>query len=137
MPRMFVQGTGGIGQHSINLCLAILSTELKNEIMKYVFILVLTTCNGIVWAQSDLLELPIPKRFIDKIEVFAGLNLSLNYGNMFIENYRGVYANNNYVVNKRLLKSGYSFGVGAHHSFANSIALNVSVQFEQKELGMN
>jgi len=100
--------------------------------MKYVFILVLTTCNGIVWAQSDLLELPIPKRFIDKIEVFAGLNLSLNYGNMFIENYRGVYANNNYVVNKRLLKSGYSFGVGAHHSFANSIALNVSVQFEQK-----
>lgn len=29
MPRMFVQGTGGIGQHSINLCLAILSTELK------------------------------------------------------------------------------------------------------------
>ena len=31
------------------------------------------------------LKLPEPKRFIDKIEIFAGPNLSFNYGNKFVE----------------------------------------------------
>jgi hypothetical protein len=97
----------------------------------HTFLLTLTTYS--LFGQSpDNLKLPEPKRFIDRIEVFAGPNLSFNYGNIFIENYRGEYADNNYVVNKRLLKPGYQFGVGVYHPLANRIDLNVRVLFERK-----
>ncbi len=95
--------------------------------MKYVFIIVLMTCNGIVWAQNALPELPEPKRFIDKIEVFAGPSLSFNYGNKFIENYK-----NGNIENKRFLKFGYTAGVGVYHSFSRKIQLNARLQYEQK-----
>lgn len=86
----------------------------------------------IVFAQDVFPVLPKAKRFIDKLEVFAGPNLSYNHGNLFIENYRGEYANNNYVVNRRLLKPGYIVGVGAYHPLTNGIGLNVRLQYERK-----
>ncbi|QLH33330.1 MAG: hypothetical protein HWD62_13760 [Cyclobacteriaceae bacterium] len=95
--------------------------------MKYVFILVLTTCNGIAWAQNALPGLPAPKRFIDKIEIFAGPNLSFNYGNMFIENY-----NDDNVTNKRLLKLGYLFGLGIYHPVKDRLDISLRLQYEEK-----
>jgi len=80
----------------------------------------------------EKIVLPEPKRLIDKIELFAGPNLSFNYGNMFIENYRGEYANDNYVVNKRLLKPGYAVGVGIYHPFTDRIDLNIRLSYEEK-----
>jgi len=100
---------------------------------RYFQIFLLTLSTYSLFGQSpNELKLPEPKRFIDKVEVFVGPNLSFNYGNLFIEDYRGEYANDNYVVNKRLLKPGYVVGVGAYHSFTNSIGLNIRVQYEQK-----
>lgn len=80
---------------------------------------------------SDL-QLPVPKRLIDKVEIFSGPNLSFNHGNMFVENYRGQYANNNVVTNKRKLKSGYLLGIGVYHPLAKRIDLNLRIQYEQK-----
>lgn len=96
-------------------------------IMKYVFIIVLMITNGIVWAQNALPGLPAPKRFIDKIEIFAGPNLSFNYGNMFIENY-----NDDNVTNKRLLKLGYLFGLGIYHPVKDRLDINLRLQYEEK-----
>jgi hypothetical protein len=97
----------------------------------YPAIFFLTT--SILFGQSpEKLNLPKPKRLIDKVEVFVGPNLSFNNGNMFVENYRGDYADNNYVTNNRHLKFGYLVGIGAHHSLTKKIGLNVRVQYEQK-----
>ena len=52
-----------------------------------------------------------PKRFIDKVEFVVGTGLCFNYGSMFTENYRGDFANGNYVENKRLSKIAFSFGI--------------------------
>ncbi len=65
-----------------------------------------------------------PKRFIDKFEFVIGTGLCLNHGNMFIENYRGEYANGNYVENKRLTKVGYSIGIGAYHPVNDRLDIN-------------
>lgn len=97
----------------------------------YTFLLTLSGCYAF-GQPSENLKLPEPKRLIDRVEIFAGSNLSFNYGNMFVENYRGDYVDNNYVTNKRLLKFGYLFGIGAYHQFTNRIGLNVRVQYEQK-----
>ncbi len=79
-------------------------------------------------AQSlEELKLPKPKRFIDKIEVFAGPNLSFNHGNMFIENYQ-----DDNVINKRLLKPGYALGIGAYHPILNQFDLNIRARYEQR-----
>lgn len=81
---------------------------------------------------SENLQLPYAKRFINKIEVFAGSNLSFNYGNMFIENYRGEYANDNFVINERQLKPGYLFGLGVYHPLSRRIDLNFRLLYEKK-----
>jgi hypothetical protein len=73
------------------------------------------------------LKLPESKRFIDKIEIFAGPNLSFNYGNMFIENY-----NDDNVTNKRLLKSGYAFGLGVYHPIKDRLYVNMRFLYEEK-----
>lgn len=67
------------------------------------------------------------KRFIDKVEVFAGPSLSFNYGNKFVENY-----NDENVTNERLLKPGYAFGVGVYHPISNRFDLNARLQYQQK-----
>lgn len=86
----------------------------------YIFLFILSSYS-LFGQSSENLILPEPKRLIDRVEIFAGSNLSINYGNMFVENYRGDYTDNNYVTNKRLLKFGYLFGIGAYHSFTNRI----------------
>jgi len=97
----------------------------------YIFLFILSTYS-LSGQPSENLKLSEPKRLIDRVEIFAGSNFSFNHGNMFIENYQGDYADNNYVTNKRLLKFDYLFGIGAYHSFTNRIGLNVRVQYEQK-----
>ncbi|HRJ82925.1 MAG TPA: hypothetical protein PLV21_13625 [Cyclobacteriaceae bacterium] len=97
----------------------------------HIFLFILSTY-FLFGQPSENLKLPEPKRLIDRVEIFAGSNLSFNYGNMFVENYRDDYADNNYVTNKRLLKFDYLFGIGAYHSFTNRIGLNVRMQYEQK-----
>lgn len=72
------------------------------------------------------------KRFIDKVEIVIGTGLCFNHGNMFIENYRGEFANGNYVENTRLTKIGYSIGIGAYHPVNDRIDINVRVLWEQK-----
>lgn len=67
------------------------------------------------------------KKFIDKIELFAGPGLSFNYGNKFIENYNDENASN-----KRLLKPGYLFGLGIYHSVSERLTINARVQYEVK-----
>lgn len=69
----------------------------------------------------------MPLKFINKIEIFAGPGLSFNRGNKFIENYKD--AN---IENKRLLKVGYTAGVGIYHTLSNRIDLNLRFQFEKK-----
>jgi len=61
------------------------------------------------------------------VEIFAGPNLSFNYGNMFIENYK-----DDFVTNKRLLKPGYTLGIGVYHRLSNRSDLNIRFHFEQK-----
>jgi len=65
-----------------------------------------------VWAQQTV-DPPqqTHKRFIDKVEVFAGPNLSFNHGNKFIDNYNDAP----YVQNTRKTKVGYSFGLVVDH----------------------
>lgn len=96
--------------------------------MKYV-VLILFLIPHVCMAQhrNENLRLPEPKRFIDKVEVFAGPGLSFNYGNKFLENYK-----DDNVQNKRLLKVGYTFGIGIYHPVSNRIDLNARLQFEQK-----
>jgi|JI10StandDraft_1071094.scaffolds.fasta_scaffold38763_2 hypothetical protein len=95
--------------------------------MKYVFITVLITSNAIVWAQNALPELPMPKRFINKIEVFAGPSLSFNYGNKFIENYK-----DEFVMNKRKIKPSYVLGVGVYHPMNDCLDINFRLMYEEK-----
>ena len=71
--------------------------------------------------------LPEPKRFIDRVEIFAGPSLCFNYGNRFLENYT-----DDNVQNKRLLKIGYSFGVALYHPVSDKIYVHARVSFEQK-----
>ena len=71
--------------------------------------------------------MPTTKRFIDKVEVFGGPSLSFNRGNMFIENYSDPI-----IQNKRLMKAGYSIGIGAYHPVKNWLDLNARVLFEHK-----
>ncbi len=73
------------------------------------------------------LKQPEPKRFIDKIEIFAGPNLSFNYGNMFIENYK-----DDNVTNKRLLKLGHAFGLGVYHPIQDRLDINLRFLYEEK-----
>jgi hypothetical protein len=82
--------------------------------------------------QESSYAIPKPKRLIDRVEVVVGAGLCFNTGNMFIENYRGIYANNNYVENKRLTKVCYSFGVGAYHVINDRIDINARILFERK-----
>ena len=85
------------------------------------------------WCQQEkAYELPKSKRFINKVEFVMGSGLCFNHGNMFIENYRGEYANGNYVENRRLTKLGYSIGIGAYHSVNDRIGIKVRVLWEQK-----
>lgn len=76
---------------------------------------------------SQDIRLPKPKRFIDKVEVFAGPGLSFNYGNKFVENYE-----DDNVQNRRLLKVGYNVGIGLYHPVSDRIDINARVQYEQK-----
>ncbi|HEU5291668.1 MAG TPA: hypothetical protein VFU05_13555 [Cyclobacteriaceae bacterium] len=92
----------------------------------FAFLFNLSACS-LFGQSSENLKTPEPKRFIDRIEVFAGPSLSLNYGNKFIENYE-----DKNVTNKRLVKPGYTFGIGVYHPLSNRFDLNVRVQFEQK-----
>jgi hypothetical protein len=64
---------------------------------------------------------------LNQVEVFGGINYSLNYGNNFVENYSSPV-----FINKREAKYGYSFGVGLSYSFNKRIDLNIRFQFEKK-----
>lgn len=81
---------------------------------------------------AELPRLPEKKRFIDKMELFAGPNASFNYGNKFVNNYKGEYTNGNYVENKRIMKPGYSIGLGVYHPIVDWLSINSSVLWEQK-----
>jgi hypothetical protein len=78
-------------------------------------------------AQESPAELPSPKRFIDRVEIFAGPGLCFNYGNNFVENY-----NDDNVENKRLSKLGYTAGVGLYHPINNWLDVNLRFQYEKK-----
>jgi hypothetical protein len=103
---------------------------MKTQI--YIFaVLIMISTHG--WCQQNkVYHLPKSKRFIDKVEFVIGTGLCFNHGNMFVENYRGEYANGNYVENKRLTKIGYSIGIGAYHPVNDWIDINVRVLWEQK-----
>ena len=101
----------------------------KGPMIHYCTALLLIPCNVIAQSAPDF-KLPESKKLIDKVEIFSGPNLSFNSGNMFIENYRGEYANNNIVTNKRKPKPGYLLGV--YHPLAKRLDLNLRVQYEQK-----
>ena len=73
-----------------------------------------------------------PRRFIDKVEFVIGAGLCFNHGSMFTENYRGEFANGNYVENKRLSKIGFSVGIGVYHPVNDKIDINVRLLWEQK-----
>jgi hypothetical protein len=99
----------------------------KNHVL-LISILQLAAISNLSFAQYNANPHNQPrKRFIDKVEVFAGLNLSFNYGNKFIENYSDAK-----IQNKRLAKVGYAFGVGVYHPVNNWLDINVRVQWEQK-----
>lgn len=76
--------------------------------------------------------MPRPKRFIEKVEFVIGGGLCFNYGNMFIENYRSEFANGNFVTNTRLMKPGFSVGLGVYHPINDKIDINVRLLWEQK-----
>lgn len=82
--------------------------------------------------EVNTVQLPKPKRFIDKVEFVVGAGLCFNHGNMFVENYRGEFANGNYVENKRLTKIGYSIGLGVYHPVNDRIDINIRLLWEQK-----
>lgn len=71
--------------------------------------------------------IPKTKRFIDQVEVFGGPSLSFNHGNKLVDNY-----NDGLITNKRLMKAGYSIGIGAYHPVKDWLELNTRVLFEQK-----
>ena len=100
---------------------------MRRQFLKIYFAIFILTTSTLFGQSQENLKLPLPKRFIDKVEVFAGPNLSFNHGNKFIENYK-----DENVRNTRLLKPGYSFGIGGYHPLANRLDLNVRLQFEQK-----
>lgn len=105
---------------------------MKKHFLKIQFVLLSVTTYTLFGQSSGNLESSNPKSFTNRVEVLIGPNLSLNNGNMFIENYRGEYEDNNYVSNKRLLKTGYQFGAGFYHSLGNKIDLNIRLLYEQK-----
>jgi len=76
---------------------------------------------------SHSTENPMPLRFIDKVEIFAGPNLSFNHGNKFIENYK-----DENIENKRFLKFGYTAGIGVYHTVSKKVQVNARFQYEQK-----
>ena len=96
--------------------------------MKYV-VLILFLIDHVSMAQhrNEDQGLPEPKRFIDRVEVFAGPGLSFNYGNKFVENYK-----DENVQNRRVLKVGYNIGMGLYHPLSDRIDINARVQYEQK-----
>ena len=100
------------------------------NVIKLLLPLVLATWHISVLAQTTemaLPQMPKPKRFIDKVEVFVGPSLSFNYGNKFIENYK-----DENVRNKRLMKVGYTFGVGVYHPLKDWLDINLRIAYEEK-----
>ncbi|MBX2965158.1 MAG: outer membrane beta-barrel protein [Cyclobacteriaceae bacterium] len=96
--------------------------------MKAIPFIIIFFCVYTLQAQSPQdLKLPEPKRFIDKIEIFAGPSLSFNYGNKFIENYK-----DDNIESNRFVKMGYSIGVGVYHPLSDRIDFNLRLQYDQK-----
>jgi len=100
---------------------------MKSHFLKIYFAIFFLATYTLFGQSPENLKLPEPKRFIDRVEVFAGPSLSFNYGNKFIENYK-----DENVTNTRLLKPGYVFGIGGYHPLSSRLNLNVRLQFEQK-----
>lgn len=99
----------------------------------YIFLCLCILIDINVFSQEEnTIQLPKPKRFIDKVEFVVGAGLCFNHGNMFIENYRGEFANGNYLENKRLTKIGYSIGLGVYHPVNDRIDINIRLLWEQK-----
>jgi hypothetical protein len=63
----------------------------------------------------------------DRLEIFAGPGVSINHGNMFIDNFKSEN-----VTNKRIVKLGYFAGVGLIRSLSDRIDLSVRLQYEVK-----
>jgi len=97
--------------------------SLKRNLIVWIWMLAASSA----LAQNSSTQANMPLRFINKIEIFAGPGLSFNRGNKFIENYKD--AN---IENKRLLKVGYTAGVGIYHTLSKRIDLNLRFQFEKK-----
>lgn len=103
------------------------------KIISSLFLVNLLLFSSSVFGQHDKnFKTLTPKRFIDKIEFVIGTGLCFNHGNMFIENYRGEYANGNYVENKRLTKLSYSVGIGVYHPVTDRLNINLRLLWEQK-----
>jgi len=66
-------------------------------------------------------------RFFEKFELYTGANLSFNYGNKFVENYK-----DEVIENQRELKSGYVVGFGIYKVISNKVQLNFRAQYEHK-----
>lgn len=97
-----------------------------NNIIIYIFLISLIPNFSRGQTQGEL-NLPQPKRLIDKVEVFVAPSLSFNHGNKFIENYK-----DENITNTRLLKPGYVLGIGGYHSLSNRLDLNIRLLYEQK-----
>lgn len=102
------------------------------KIISLILVNLLLISSTVFGQHDDNYQTVESKRFIDKVEFVIGAGLCFNHGNMFIENYRGEYANGNYVENKRLTKLGYSIGIGVYHPVNDRIDINVRVLWEQK-----
>ncbi|MFM7429311.1 MAG: hypothetical protein ACKO1F_05365 [Flammeovirgaceae bacterium] len=98
---------------------------MKTKIIVSIFLLAFSLSANC--QQNSDLQMPKPKRFIDRFEIFIGNNFSFSYGNKFIENY------DDWVIkNTRLLKAGYLFGLGLYHPINKRFDLNLRLQLEQK-----
>jgi hypothetical protein len=100
---------------------------MKSYFFKIYFAFFSLTTYTLFGQSSENLKLPEPKRFIDKIELFAGANFSFNYGNKFIENYQ-----DEFVMNKRKIKPNYVIGVGVYHPINDWADINFRLMYEEK-----
>ena len=84
------------------------------------------------WGQQErIYELPKPKRFIDRIEAFGGLNVNYpdDHGwSDFVFN-----SSNKLTIDKLKSKGGYSYGVSAVRSIGKRFELQGRVALERKE----
>ncbi|MBS1486803.1 MAG: hypothetical protein JST43_04380 [Bacteroidetes bacterium] len=105
----------------------------RSRIYSVVSVCLLLSLNLFAQEKPDLQKLIPRKRIhvslrdiVNKLEVFAGANSSLNHGNKFIDNHYSPYFKNN-----RELKMGYSFGVGVSPVVNKRLEILLRVSWDQ------